>query len=371
MTQSPGDRPSRHMVVPAEAERLDRLLAGAWADLSRSRIQALIKAGHVAVEGAPCTDPSWKPPPGVGIVLHEPPPVAAAPQAEAIPLAVLFEDADLIVLDKPAGIVVHPGAGHTEGTLVNALIAHCGEGLSGIGGVARPGIVHRLDRDTSGVLVVAKTDRAHQGLSAQFADHGRSGVLERAYLALVWGLPAPPRGRIEASLARAAHHRERIAVVAADRGRHAVTHYEVECSYESAAGEPLVGRLRCRLETGRTHQIRVHLAHLGHPLLGDPLYGAGYRTKAARLGEEARRALEAMPGQALHAALLQFAHPVTGTPMRFETDPPPAFGQLEEALRGGAEVVPSATPMHRIVPGRVKRTPESSGLFSAKVRIPK
>lgn len=359
MTQSPVDRPPRHMVVPAEAagERLDRLLAGAWADLSRSRIQALIKAGHVAVDGAPCTDPSWKPPPGVGIVLQEPPPVAAAPQAEAIPLVVLFEDADLIVLDKPAGLVVHPGAGHTEGTLVNALIAHCGEGLSGIGGVARPGIVHRLDRDTSGVLVVAKTDRAHQGLSAQFADHGRSGVLARAYLALVWGAPAPPRGRIEAALARAAHHREKIAVVSGDRGRHAVTHYEVECSYESPPGEPLVSRLRCRLETGRTHQIRVHLAHLAHPLLGDALYGAGYRTKAARLGEEARRALEAMPGQALHAAFLQFAHPVTAATMRFETEPPPAFRRLEQAVRDEAAAVRTGAATHPNQPGRVDRGP--------------
>jgi 23S rRNA pseudouridine1911/1915/1917 synthase len=326
--------PSRDIVLDLDApERLDRALAAALADLSRSRLQDLIRAGHVRVEGRVATDPSAKVASGMHVRVEEPEPSPAEPAAEAIPLAVVFEDDELIVIDKPAGLVVHPAAGHESGTLVNALIAHCGASLSGIGGVRRPGIVHRLDRETSGLLVVAKTDRAHRALSAQFADHGRVGPLERAYLALAWGVPEPRAGRIEAALARSTRNREKIAVVRAGDGRPAVTNYLVEEVLPPSG--PVASLLRCRLETGRTHQIRVHLAHLGHPLLGDPLYGAGYRTKASLLDADAKAALAALGRQALHAALLQFAHPATAATMRFESPPPEDFANLLGSLRRG------------------------------------
>jgi 23S rRNA pseudouridine1911/1915/1917 synthase len=236
------------------------------------------------------------------------------------------------VIDKPAGLVVHPAAGHDSGTLVNALIAHCGESLSGIGGVKRPGIVHRLDKDTSGLLVVAKTDRAHRGLAAQFADHGRTGALERAYIALVWGVPDPTRGVVDGAIARSTANREKMAVVADDRGRHARTHYAVEAVFGPARA-PVASCLRCRLETGRTHQIRVHMAKIGHPLLGDESYGAGFKTKAVRLSPEAREALRGLGRQALHAAVLGFEHPVSGENLHFESEPPPDLQRLIGALR--------------------------------------
>ena len=206
-----------------------------------------------------------------------PTPVDATPMAEALDLAIVHEDDDLIVIDKPAGLVVHPAPGHDAGTLVNGLIAHCGESLSGIGGVRRPGIVHRLDKDTSGLLVVAKNDLAHKGLTAQFADHGRNGPLERAYLALTWGAPEPRLGTIDVELARSQRNREKIAVMRPGEGRTAITHYVVEEILNAGAEVALV---RCRLETGRTHQIRVHLSHRGHPLLGDTVYGNAFKTKA-------------------------------------------------------------------------------------------
>ena len=322
----------RMLDVPPHAapRRLDRVLAEGWADLSRSRLQDLIRGGRVSVNGVAIADPSRKVPPGATLRLDEPDPVPALPQPEAIPLAVVYEDPDLLVIDKPAGLVVHPGAGHETGTLVNALLAHCGPSLSGIGGVARPGIVHRLDKDTSGLLMVAKSERAHRSLSAQLADHGRTGPLERAYLAFVWGVPEPPRGRIDAALARSIASREKIAVVAAERGRHAVTRYEVQERY----GEEVASLVRCELETGRTHQIRVHLAHLRHPLIGDEVYGAGFRTKAGRVSPAARDAIGALGRrQALHAALLQFEHPADGRLMRFESALPPELERLGRTLR--------------------------------------
>jgi 23S rRNA pseudouridine1911/1915/1917 synthase len=327
--------PQRALVLddPSPPERLDRVLAGAWGDLSRSRLQALIRAGHVAVDGAIVQDPSLKPPPGARITLDEPEPSAPEPQGESIPLSIVYEDDEVVVLDKPAGLVVHPAAGHDSGTLVNALIAHCGDSLSGIGGVKRPGIVHRLDKDTSGLLVVAKTDRAHKSLADQFADHGRSGPLERAYLALVWGVPEPRRGVIDAALARSATNRERIAVVPEAQGRHAITRYVVEATFPPVA-EPGASLVRCMLETGRTHQIRVHMAHIRHPLIGDPLYGAGFRTKAARLPEAAREAVAGLHRQALHATLLQFSHPASGQIMRFESPLPSDLEALRQALLG-------------------------------------
>ncbi len=314
-------------------ERLDRVLARLQGDLSRSRLQALIRDGQVTVDGAPVLDPNRKVAGGARIGLNIPPPVPAEPAGEVMALSVAYEDDDVIVIDKPPGLVVHPAAGHDSGTLVNALIAHCGESLSGIGGVKRPGIVHRLDKDTSGLLVVAKNDLAHQALAAQFADHGRTGPLERAYLAIVWGVPERRRGTVEAALARSTHNREKIVVVGEDRGRYAITHYELQESLPPAL--PMASLVRCELETGRTHQIRVHMAHLGHPLLGDPTYGSGFKTKANRLSEPQREALIALDRQALHAAILGFEHPRSGEFLQFESPLPADMASLLEALRAG------------------------------------
>jgi 23S rRNA pseudouridine1911/1915/1917 synthase len=309
--------------------RLDAWLAGAIPDLGRNRAKRLILEGRVAVGGVAVVEPRRPVRPGDRIAVDLPPPEPAEPAGEAIPLAVLYEDDELIVIDKPAGMVVHPGAGNPTGTLVNALIAHAGASLSGIGGVARPGIVHRLDKDTSGVMVVAKTDRAHRGLAAEFADHGRSGPLVRAYKALVWGVSARQSGTIDAPLGRSPGNRTKIAVQAAGT-RRAVTHYR---TLERYGAEGVASLLECRLETGRTHQIRVHLASLGHPVVGDATYGSGFATKALRLPEPARTAVRAFPRQALHAYLLGFVHPVSGRPLRFESPLPPDMAALVRALR--------------------------------------
>ncbi len=315
-------------VEPGEAgERLDLFLARRDARLSRSRLKALIKDGHVSQAGQPLTDPNRRMSAGETVELVVPPAEAAAPAAEEIPLHILFEDSDLVVIDKPAGLVVHPGAGNSSGTLVNALIAHCGESLSGIGGVKRPGIVHRLDKDTSGLLVVAKNDPAHRGLSAQFADHGRTGPLRREYDALVWGVPKPHIGTVDAPLHRDSNNRQKQAVVKAG-GRQAITHYSVR---ESFAG--FAALLRCRLETGRTHQIRVHLAHIGHPLVGDAVYGGGFLTKAETLPRELKSAVKTFPRQALHARLLRFQHPRSGRSLQFESDWPADLTNLVKQFR--------------------------------------
>jgi 23S rRNA pseudouridine1911/1915/1917 synthase len=238
----------------------------------------------------------------------------------------------VIVIDKPRGLVVHPAAGNWTGTLVNALIAHCGDSLSGIGGVRRPGIVHRLDKDTTGLMVVAKTDRAHKKLAEQFADHGRSGPLTRGYLAFVWGVPDRPRGSVDAPIDRHAHQRERMAVRRG--GREAITHWDLRERYvPPEAKTPIASMIACRLETGRTHQIRVHMAHIGHPLLGDDTYGPGFKTKAAKLSENAAEALGELRRQALHAYLLGFEHPVTGEHLEFESQLPADLARLRDALR--------------------------------------
>ena len=241
----------------------------------------------------------------------------------------IYEDAEIIVIDKPAGLVVHPAAGHWSGTLVNALIAHCGESLSGIGGVRRPGIVHRLDKDTTGLMVAAKTDRAHQSLVAQFADHGRNGPLERGYLALVWGA-RDPKGTIDKPIDRHPHARDKMAV--REGRREAITHWTVLERYADSAGEPVASLIECRLETGRTHQIRVHFAALGHPLIGDVQYGAGFRTKASRLPEAAQAAIGALGRQALHAHILGLEHPATGKFLDFRRGPPSDFAAVRTAL---------------------------------------
>ncbi len=309
--------------------RLDRALAQTFPQLSRSRFQSLIAEGMVTVEGAVTTDGGRKLKGGEHLRVTVPPAAPAEPQAETIELAVVHEDADLIVIDKPAGLVVHPGAGHETGTLVNALIAHCGDSLSGIGGVRRPGIVHRLDKDTSGLLVVAKTDAAHRGLSEQFAAHGRDGRLKRAYLALVWGAPERNRGTIAAGLGRSSANRQKMAVSRSQGAREAVTHYEVLKRFGTP---PVASLLRCELETGRTHQIRVHLAHIGHPLLGDQTYGAGFKASRSTLPEVARDTLKLLNRQALHATVLGFEHPVTGKPLYFESPAPADLANLIAAL---------------------------------------
>jgi 23S rRNA pseudouridine1911/1915/1917 synthase len=312
-------------------ERLDRFLAESarsdGLELSRTRLKALIVGGFVRVAGEVSIDPSLRLQTGDGILVEVPPAQAPEPAGEAIALDIVFEDEHLLIVDKPAGLVVHPAAGHETGTLVNALIAHCGDSLSGIGGVRRPGIVHRLDKDTSGLLAVAKTDAAHRGLSALFADHGRSGSLLRAYRAFAWGVPERAAGTIEAPLGRHPHHREKMAVVAAAKGREAITHWTLEARYGKTAS-----LLTCRLETGRTHQIRVHLAHIGHPLLGDSVYGNHFKTKASQLDDSAREALSMLGRQALHAAELGFVHPVTGAELHFESPLPIELARLAGTL---------------------------------------
>src|SRR5215472_12098529 len=306
---------SEKVVIAAEevGERLDRVLAHRMAELSRSRHKALILAGRVAIDGATIRDPGHRVNAGATIVLDLPPAEEVALAPETIPLDVVFEDADIIVIDKPA-----------------ALVAHCGESLSGVGGVKRPGIVHRLDKDTSGLMVVAKTDRAHRALSRQFADHGRSGPLRRGYLAFVWGAPERPRGTIDKPIGRHPRVRDKMAVRAS--GRPAVTHWEVLERYRGRDGAPVASLIACRLETGRTHQIRVHLASIGHPLLGDGVYGGGFKTKATQLGDDARAALAALGRQALHAYLLRIEHPSLGTNLELRAELPGDLSRLRHSL---------------------------------------
>ena len=316
-----GETLSVTLEPPAAGERLDKALAAALPALSRARLQALIAAGALSLEARVLTDASAKARPGV-YTLRVPPPEAALPQPQDLPLVILHEDADLIVVDKPAGMAAHPAPGTPDRTLVNALLHHCAGSLSGVGGVLRPGIVHRLDKETSGVMVAAKSDRAHQGLSALFAAHD----IERAYVALTRGAPEPAQGTVNTRLGRSPHDRKKMAVLKTG-GREAVTHYRTEARY-GPAGRPLAARVLCRLETGRTHQIRVHLAHKGAPCLGDPVYGHG--APAAAVREAVKES--GLARQALHAAVLGFVHPVTGEALRFETSPPADMQALEAAL---------------------------------------
>ncbi|MFI4987093.1 MAG: RluA family pseudouridine synthase [Alphaproteobacteria bacterium] len=312
--------------VAAAAEhagmRLDAFLALALPALSRSRLKRLILEGCVRSAGKAACAPAAKVKAGQIFTILVPASVEARPAAQALPLAVVYEDQHLIVIDKPAGLVVHPAAGNADRTLVNALLAHCGASLSGIGGVRRPGIVHRLDKDTSGLMVAAKTDAAHAGLAAQFAAHS----VERAYRTLVWGVPRPRSGEIAGNIGRSPHNRKKMAVLARG-GKPALTRYRVLAAYGGIAS-----LLECRLSTGRTHQIRVHLAALGHPVMGDPAYGRTTPGRRAALPPAASAALEALGRQALDAYLLGFEHPVSREKLRFEKDIPSDINKLKASL---------------------------------------
>ena len=311
-------------------------------DLSRARIQDLVKSGCSRVKrannSATIKDPSYRVKCDDVVELDLPPPVDSTIKPQAIPLDVIFEDAALLVVNKPAGLVVHPAPGSPDGTLVNALLAHCGDSLSGIGGEKRPGIVHRLDKDTSGIMVVAKTDKAHKGLADQFAAHGRDGRMQRLYQALVWGTPLPAAGTVDAPLARNANNRKKIAVSRnppsdSNSARHAVTHYRRTANY----AEGQVSLVECRLETGRTHQIRVHMAHIGHPVLGDSLYGPGMKSRTVHLDEAQKSALETLDRQALHAAALGFEHPLSGEAHFYEAPLPADLQRLADTLSAATD----------------------------------
>lgn len=303
-------------VIATDGERIDKALALATG-LSRERVKALMDDGRVTLAGAPARQASFKPAAGTPFAISVPEAVPAEAQAQDIPLVVAYEDEHLIVVDKPAGLVVHPAAGNLDGTLVNALLHHCAGQLSGIGGVARPGIVHRIDKDTSGLIVAAKTDAAHEGLARQFADHS----IERAYLAVVGSHPAPPAGTVRGAIARSTHDRKKMALVEDGRGKHAVTHFR---TVERLVDASLI---ECRLETGRTHQVRVHMASIGHPLLGDPVYGRSVSRLRPLLARLSFRR------QALHAAVLGFTHPVTAAPIRCESALAPDMAELIGELR--------------------------------------
>ena len=319
------------MVEDAQAGwRLDRFLAAALGDISRSRLQQLLEAGAVTHTRKTIRDGNFRVKPGEAYTVSVPPPAPAQPLGQDIPLSVVFEDKDLIVIEKPAGLVVHPAAGNPDGTLVNALIAHCGDSLQGVGGVARPGIVHRLDKDTSGLLIAAKNQRAMTSLGKQFANH----TIERAYHAVVWGAPRAGDGVIEGQIGRNPFDRKRMAVLRGG-GKQARTRYRVIETFGSPA-RPLASLIECRLETGRTHQIRVHLTHLGHPLIGDPSYGKARQPPRAKTpAEEAAFAAAAsFPRQALHAYILGFHHPTLHKAMHFESVWPADMAVLIKALRG-------------------------------------
>jgi 23S rRNA pseudouridine1911/1915/1917 synthase len=333
-----GGGETRTAIAPEGAgDRVDTWLAKLWPDLSRSRVQGLIGAGKLSVDGAPVTHAKDKPRAGASYALILPPPEPAAPLPEKLPLTIVYEDADLIVVDKAMGMAMHPAPGSMRGTLVNALLAHCGDSLSGIGGVARPGIVHRIDKDTTGLVVVAKHDAAHAGLAKLFAKHD----LERVYYAVTRGAPKDRAARIENRLVRSGEDRRKYVVARnpeTEAGKNAITDYWTVESYGQQAGAS-VGRaaaalLECRLHTGRTHQIRAHLTNMGCPLVGDQLYGKQRAFKAeGPHADEAAAAVAAFPRQALHAAVLGFKHPVTSEELRFESPLPADMAALLAVLR--------------------------------------
>lgn len=312
---------TKTLTVPEDRAgmRLDRYLVLALPDLSRSRIQKIIYGEGAEVEGRTITDPSHRVKQGQRVTLT----IASAEPLDVVPqemdLDIHYEDDHLIVVDKPAGMVVHPAPGNYDGTLVNGLLAHCGDSLSGIGGVKRPGIVHRIDKDTSGLLVVAKSDDAHNRLCEMFSVHH----IERAYKAIVWGVPNPTQGTVHGNIGRHKVQRKKMAVVSGGAGKPAVTHYKVERQFKLAAS-----LIECRLETGRTHQIRVHMTHIGHPLVGDPVYGGPTKARLNALSKSAQNFIRGFNRQALHAAVLGFEHPITGEQLRFESEVPKDFKDL-------------------------------------------
>jgi 23S rRNA pseudouridine1911/1915/1917 synthase len=314
----PSDGSERRTLTIDESqagERLDRALAALWPDLSRSRLKQLIEGNAVTIDGKAAANPAQKVRLGVEVALMLPPAVDAEPQGQDIPLTIVFEDKHVVVIDKQAGLVVHPAAGNRDGTLVNALIAHCGSSLSGIGGELRPGIVHRIDKDTTGLMVAAKTEKAHTSLGKQFAAH----AVTRVYKALVWGVPRTLAGTIDADLGRSPLNRQKIAVLRIG-GKAARTHYKVIETFGTTAA-----LVECRLETGRTHQVRVHMAHIGHPLIGDPVYGRPRSIPGLALN---------IQRQALHAAVLGFHHPGLDKAVLFESQLPQDFAETLAALRG-------------------------------------
>lgn len=326
------------IIIPdgAITQRLDKTLSEQLPDMSRARLQALIKEGNLTYQTPSgertINSPSHSVKPGDTYKLNIPLAEDAVPQAENISLSVIYEDNDLIVIDKPAGMVVHPAPGSPSGTLVNALLHHCGDSLSGIGGVKRPGIVHRIDKDTSGLLVVAKNDKAHNGLAEQFAAHS----IERKYHAVCKGHPHPFHGRIEGNIGRNPADRKKMAVVKSG-GKHAVTHYRTLSLYQQA-GKPIAAHIECQLETGRTHQVRVHMMHKGHALIGDPLYARS--AVANSIKGDARAALQSFKRQALHAKSLGFEHPISGENFKFESKLPYDMSYLLDNL--SHYIVPSA-----------------------------
>jgi len=321
----------RRAVVASEQAgwRLDRFLAAALGDISRSRLQQLLQSGAVTHTRKTIRDGNFRVKSGEAYTVHVPPPAPAVPQGQNIPLQVVYEDKDLIVIEKPAGLVVHPAAGNPDGTLVNALIAHCGTSLSGVGGVARPGIVHRLDKDTSGLLVAAKNERAMGSLAKQFANH----TIERAYHAVVWGAPRAGDGIVEGQIGRNPFDRKRMAVLRGG-GKQARTRYRLVEKFGDPE-KPFASLIECRLETGRTHQIRVHLTHIGHPLIGDPAYGKSRQAPRPKTTaqEVAFAAASNFSRQALHAYILGFQHPTLHKAMRFESRWPADLAELISALR--------------------------------------
>ncbi|HYM04133.1 MAG TPA: RluA family pseudouridine synthase [Stellaceae bacterium] len=318
-----GQVPHRVTAEPGDAgERLDRLLAARLSAMSRTRIKHLVEAGQVTSGGATIMDPSLRVKPGQVFIVTLPPPETDAPLPQKMDLVVLYEDEHLLVIDKPAGLVVHPAPGNLDRTLVNALLAHCGDSLAGIGGVKRPGIDHRLDKDTSGLMVIAKNDQAHQSLSADFA----ARRIARAYQALVWGVPQPRAGEFSGNIGRSPRNRKKMAVVRG--GKPAITHYQVLHAYKDVAA-----LVECRLATGRTHQIRVHMTERGHPLIGDPTYGSPRsNARLRRIPEGSRDAIAVFPRQALHAVLLGFRHPATSEYLKFTSALPQDMEQLERLL---------------------------------------
>lgn len=300
-------------------QRTDRFIATMVGTLSRSRVKSLMESGHLLRNGSPLRDPAEPVRAGMCYEIHLPPAIPATPQGQDIALDILYEDRDLIVLDKPAGMVVHPAPGNEDGTLVNALLAHCGDSLTGIGGERRPGIVHRLDKDTSGIMVAAKTEMAHQALSLAFAERR----MDRAYQAICWGIPTPAQGSFDGAIGRDRRDRKRMAVIANGGGKHALTHYRILETFHGG-----LAHVECRLATGRTHQIRVHFAHAGHALVGDPVYLRRIPAAARALPPAAKDAALDFPRQALHARRLGFVHPRSGEPMLFETAPPADFTSL-------------------------------------------